>query len=61
MSYSFGLVFIIILILIRFTSSCEFHESGQEYANSIRPAMMKALRKYKEENGYMPEKVFMFR
>ena len=46
---------------IRFTSNCEFHESGQEYAIAIRPAMMKALRKYKEENGYMPEKVFMFR
>ena len=45
----------------RFTSSCEFHEVGQEISKSIRPAIMKALRKYKEENGYLPEKVFMFR
>ena len=45
----------------RFTSSCDLHESGQELTSNIRPAMLKALRKYKEVNGYPPEKIFMFR
>ena len=57
------LVFLLItLSFIRFTSSCNLHEdSGQEITNNIRPAVMKALRKYREVNGYLPEKVFMFR
>ena len=57
------LVFLLITSsFIRFTSSCNLHEdSGQEITNNIRPAVMKALRKYREVNGYLPEKVFMFR
>ena len=55
-------VFVIISSFSRFTSSCELHEAGQEIAVSIRPAMMKALRKYKEQNkNNLPERVFMFR
>ena len=47
--------FDIISSFTRFTSSCELHETGQEIAVSIKPAMMKALRRYKEE------KVIMYR
>ena len=54
--------FLIISSFSRFTSSCELHETGQEIAVSIKPAMMKALRRYKEENkGNLPEKVIMYR
>ena len=55
------LVFLFISTFPRFTSSCELHESGEEIAVSIRPAMVKAIRKYQQENGFLPEKVFMFR
>ena len=57
-----SLVFIPLLLSIcRFISSCDLHEPGQELTSNIRPAMLKALRKYKEVNGYPPEKIFMFR
>ena len=56
------LVFLLVISSVpRFTSSCALHESGQEITTNIRPTVFKALRKYKEANGYPPEKIFMFR
>ena len=46
----------------RFVSSANLHESAQsELDNSMKPAVMKALRKYKECNGCMPERIIMYR
>ena len=44
-----------------YTSTCDFHEPNMEVATTIAPSIAKALRKYKEVNGFLPERVFMYR
>jgi aubergine-like protein len=34
---------------------------GQELGNSLKPTFSNALKKYQEVNGYLPEKIFIFR
>merc|ERR1712112_564610 len=46
----------------RFISSANLHEGvGQELDNTMKPAVMKALRKYKDVNGTYPERIIMYR
>merc|ERR1719322_1072755 len=46
----------------RFISSANLHEGvGQELDNTMKPAVMKALRKYKDVNGTFPERIIMYR
>ena len=46
----------------RFISSASLHEGvGQELDNTMKPAVMKALRKYKDVNGTFPERIIMYR
>ena len=46
----------------KFISSANLHEgANQELNNTMKPAVMKALRKYKEINGTFPERIIMYR
>ena len=46
----------------KFISSADLHENAnQELNNTMKPAVMKALRKYKEVNGTFPERIIMYR
>ena len=46
----------------RFVSMANLHEGqGQELSNTMKPGVTKALRKYFDVNGCLPERVFMFR
>ena len=46
----------------KFISSADLHENAyQELNNTMKPAVMKALRKYKEVNGTYPERIIMYR
>jgi len=45
----------------RFTSSCDFHEPNMEISCTIAPSIAKALKKYQEHNGFLPERVIMYR
>ena len=46
----------------RFVSSANLHDGpAQELSNTMKPGVTKALRKYNEVNGCLPDRVFMFR
>ena len=46
----------------RFVSSANLHEGpAQELSNTMKPGVTKALRKYSEVNGCLPDRVFMYR
>ena len=48
--------------LTRFISSANLHDSpNSELDNTMKPAVMKALRKYRDVNGCLPERIIMYR
>ena len=48
--------------LTKYISSANIHDSpNSELDNTMKPAVMKALRKYREVNGCLPEKIIMYR
>ena len=48
--------------LTRFVSSANLHDGpNQELSNTMKPGVARALRKYQEVNGCLPERVIMYR
>merc|ERR1719322_172885 len=48
--------------LTKYISSANIHDSpNSELDNTMKPAVMKALRKYREVNGCLPERIIMYR
>lgn len=45
----------------RWYSKVCFQMVGQELADTLKTSFMAALKKYNEANGYLPEKIFVFR
>ena len=45
----------------KFISMADFHSKQSEITDQMCPAIAKALRKYKAENGCLPERVIMYR
>ena len=45
----------------RFISSAEFHSNQSELTDRMTPGIAKAIRKYVEFNGVVPDRVIMYR
>ena len=45
----------------KFVSTAEFHSSPMEMTDRMCPMVLKALRRYNELNGIVPERVIMYR
>ena len=45
----------------RSSSCCDFHEPNMKISCTIAPSIAKALKKYQEHNGFLPERVIMYR
>ena len=45
----------------KYSSTCIFRKSDEDVIKEIGPAVMKALRRYREENGKLPIRIIMYR
>ena len=45
----------------KFVSTAEFHSSPTEMTDRMCPMVLKALRRYNEQNTIVPERVIMYR
>lgn len=45
----------------RWYSRVCFQMTGQELADTLKTAFLQSIKKYREANGYLPEKIFIFR
>ncbi len=45
----------------RWYSKCCFQMVGQELTDTLKPAFLQAIKKYREVNNFLPEKIVIFR